>query len=191
MKMKPIFVGAVLALSAFVANAAELTLFGETVSTVHRDEMRTAAKTNGARLIKSSGTSDVFDASRMGLPGAQTLEIVYLDGQLVMAQYALEKDSPTDEKLRKMLVSKYAYPTGGTPDPWAKTPRKFDDEYVGEGKYRWKFDNDMELVYTKEFFGERFLTYANKTAQAKMQRLLDSADKSGVSQAAKAKSNLF
>jgi len=191
MKIAHLIAGAVLATSAFAANAAELILFGEQLSVVDRTHLVAAAKAAGGKLTQSTATSDVFNASRMGLLGAQTLEIVYLNDHVVMAQYTLEKNSPTDERFRKMLVAKYGFPQTVDDAFRSTAPQKFDQEYVSDGKYRWKFGSSMELVFSKEFFGDRYLTYVNKPAQAQMQRLLDAADKKGAAQAAKAKSDVF
>lgn len=182
-------IGALLAASAFAANASELTLFGEPLRTADRAHLLAAAKAAGAKLVKSSAASDVFDASAMGLPGAQTLEIAYLNDQVVMAQYQLEKNSPTDERLRKMLVAKYGMPQGG--DALGSKAQQFAQQYVGDGKYRWSFDSNMELVFNKEFFGDRYLTYVNKTTQAKVQRMLDASERKGAARAAQSKSDIF
>lgn len=184
-------IGALLAASAVASSAAELTLFGEPLRTADRAHMLSAAKAGGAKLLKSSAASDVFDASAMGLPGAQKLEIAYLNGQVVMAQYKLEKNSPTDERFRKMLVAKYGMPQPVDDAFRGDKAQQFAQEYVGDGKYRWAFDNNMELVFTKEFFGDRYLTYVNKTAQAKVQRMLDAAEQKGAARAAKSKTDLF
>lgn len=191
MKLKPLFLAVLVSAPAFEAAAAELTLFGHQLQTVERTTLKSAAKAAGARLTKSTAATDVFDASSMGLPGAQKLEIVYLNNQVVMAQYKLEKSGRSDERFRKMLVAKYGYPRSvddafrGTP------PSKFDQQYVGDSKYRWSFDQGMELVYSKEFFGDRYLTYLNKDAQAEMQRKLDAMDTNGAAKDAKAKRNIF
>jgi hypothetical protein len=49
----------------------------------------------------------------------------------------------------------------------------------------------MQLVFTREFFGERYLTYVNMGLQAQMQRMLDTAAKNGASKSAQAKQQLF
>lgn len=191
MKTAPTLAGAILAASAFTANAAELILFGEQLSAVDRPHLVAAAKAAGGKLTRSTANSDVFNASGMGLLGAQTLEIVYLNGHVVMAQYVLEKNSSTDERFRKMLVAKYGFPQSVDDTFRGTAPQKFDQEFIGDSKYRWKFDSSMELVFSREFFGDRFLTYVNKPAQAQMQRLLDAAEKKGAAQAAKAKTDVF
>lgn len=191
MKIAPLLAGAILAVGAFAANAAELILFGEQLNAVDRLHLVAAAKAAGGKLTRSTASSDVFNASAIGLPGAQTLELVYLNGQVVMAQYTLEQFSSTDERLRKMLVSKYGFPQSVDNTSFGTSPAKFDQQYVGDGKYRWPFDSDMELVFSKEFSGGRYLTYVNKPLQAQLQHKLESADKQSASQAAKAKHDVF
>ena len=191
MKLMSILSGALLATSAFAASAANLILFGEQLNTVDRAHMRTAAKAAGAKLVKSTDTTDLYDAKTIGLLGAQTLEVVYLNNQVVMAQYTLEKGSATDERFRKMLVAKYGFPQSVDDTFRGTTPQKFDQQYVGDAKYRWKFDDDMELVFAKEFFGERYLTYLNKPVHAQLKRKLEAAEANGAARAAQAKSSVF
>ena len=192
MKMKSMLIGAVLAVSTLAAHAAELTLFGQQLNTVSRDALKQAAKDNGARLTSSSEGKDIFDASQLGLPGAATLEVVYLQNKVVMAQYLFPSGMPdVDERFRKMLVSKYGNPVS-VDNTFTGTPvTRFAGQYVGDGKYSWRFNGGMDLVYTHEFFGQRYLTYVNRSEQTKMQHLLDAASKNGAEKAAKAKQDLF
>ena len=191
MKLVSILAGAVLASSTLVASAADLTLFGEQLHSVDRAHLRAAAKAAGAKLVKSTDTTDLFNAKAIGLLGAQTLELVFLNDHVVMAQYTLEKGSETDERFRKMLVAKYGFPQSVDDTFHGSSPQKFDQQYVGDSKYRWRFDNDMELVFSKEFFGERYLTYLNKPVHAQLKRKLEAAEANGATRAAKAKSSVF
>jgi hypothetical protein len=190
--MKSMLIGAVLATSTLAAHAAELTLFGQQLNAVSRESLKQAAKDSGARLTSSSEGKDVFDASQLGLPGASTLEVVYLQDKVVMAQYLFPSGMPeVDERFRKMLVSKYGKPASVDNDFTGTPVSQFAGQYVGDGKYSWRFNGGMDLVYTHEFFGQRYLTYVNRSAQAKMQHLLDAASKHGADKAAKAKQDLF
>lgn len=191
MKFAFLMVGALLAAQSLPVYAADLTLFGEQLNTVERPQLRAAAKAAGAKLVKSTETTELYDAKSIGLPGANTLELVYLDGRVVMAQYALEKGSKTDERFRKMLVAKYGLPHSVDDTFRGTSPQKFDQQYIGDSKYRWKFDNSMELVFSKEFFGERYLTYVNKPVHEQLKRKLDDSESKGAARAAKAKSDIF
>lgn len=191
MKIVTICAGALCAAAWLPASAAELTLFGQQLRTADRAAITTAAESAGAKLKKSTSASDIYDATNIGVPGAETLEVVYLDGRVVMAQYKLEKHGRTDEGFRKMLVAKYGLPATVEATLNPSKPRQFDSQYIGDGKYRWQFDNNMDLVFSKEFFGDRYLTYVNKPAQAQMQRLLDEAEKKRAGQAARAKADVF
>jgi hypothetical protein len=191
MKHASILAGMLLAATALSASAAELTLFGQPLPTVDRATLTAAATSAGAKLSKSTEAGDTFDASGVGIPGAQSLEVVYLNGRVVLAQYKLEKHSSTDESFRKMLVAKYGYPSSVDRTLNPSTPKEFDQQYISDGKYRWKFDRGMDLVFSKEFFGDRYLTYVNKPMEAQMQRLLDAAEKKRAGEAAKAKSDVF
>ena len=191
MKLMSMLAGALLATCTLAASAANLTLFGEQLHTVDRAHMRAAAKAAGAKLVKSTDTTDLYNAKAIGLLGAQTLELVYLNDQVVMAQYTLEKASDTDERFRKMLVAKYGFPQSVDDTFRGSAPQKFDQQYVGDSKYRWQFDDDMELVFAKEFFGDRYLTYLNKPVHAQLKRKLEAAEASGAARAAKAKSSVF
>lgn len=191
MKRKSLMVGALLAFCAFGAGAAELTLFGLPLSSAHRADIKAAALAAGARLTHAGRDSDKFNAAKLGLPGAQTLEIVYLHDNIVMAQYAMSKEEADDERFRRMLAAKYGNPQPvENPFPTSNT-RSFTEQSIPDGKYRWKFDNNTELVFTKEFFGDRFLTYVNKTSHAEMSQKLRESEQNSAAQAAKAKSAVF
>jgi hypothetical protein len=187
--MKSMFLGALLAASTLAAHAGELTLFGKQLNATSRTEIEAAAKASGAQLTSSNETTDVFDPAALGLPGTTSFEVVFLNDHVVMAQYTLDKSTlATDERFRKMLIAKYGFPQHVDDD----TPtQQFADEFTSATKFRWQFAGNMELVFTKEFFGDRYLTYVNKSLQARMQHMLDSDDQKGAAKAAKAKQDLF
>lgn len=166
-----------------VTTAAELTLFDIPLRTASRQDIGNAITKAGGKLRSSSRDADQYDASAIGLPGATSLEVIYLQNKLVMAQYSLSKgDLELDERIRKMLVAKYGQPQG---------EHDFDREYIGDGKYRWRFDNSMELVFTKEFFGSRYLSYVNKPEEARLGALVKEADNQAAAKEAAAKSSVF
>lgn len=171
-----------LVLFSTISTAAELTLFDTPLRTASREEIRSAITKAGGKLKSSSRDVDQYDSRSIGLPGAGELEVVYLEKKLVMAQYSLSGDMKQDERVRKMLTSKYGQPQGRG---------NFDGEYIDDGKYRWAFDNNMELVFTKEFFGSRFISYVNKFEEAKLGRLIKEADRRSAEKEADAKKSVF
>lgn len=174
---------AALVLYSTLSIAAELALFDIPLRAASREEIRSAITKAGGKLTSSSRDVDQYDARSIGLPGATELEVVYLENKLVMAQYSLSRDMKQDERVRKMLTSKYGQPLEGRGN--------FDGEYIGDGKYRWVFDNKMELVFTKEFFGSRFISYVNKVEEARLGRLVKEADKRAAEKEASAKKSVF
>lgn len=166
-----------------LTQAAELTLFEMPLRTAGREEMRSAIIQSGGRLKSSSSDIDKYDASQIGLPGATSLDVVYLDGKLVLAQYELRFDQKTEERMRKMLTAKYGQPRGET---------RFDAEYLSGGKYRWLFDNTMELVFSKNFGSSvSLLSYVNRTEQARLERRVKEQDKRSAEHEAASKKSVF
>lgn len=175
---------AVLILHSAITFAAELTLFDIPLRTASREEIRGAITKAGGKLKSSSRDGDQYDATAIGLPGATQLEVIYLENKLVMAQYSLSVDMKKEERIRKMLVSKYGQPSGRG---------NFDSEYIGNGKYRWAFDNNMELVFAKDFFPSvpTYLTYVNKQEEAKFGQLIKDADRRAAEKEAASKKSVF
>lgn len=163
MKNPTPFVAAVLlAASTFAAHAVELELFGLKLADAATEQVRAEAIGAGARPASTKGALATFNASRLGLPGAQTLELTSMSGKVVVAQYFFGKYShKTDETLRKMLVEKYGQPARKT-GAGLGASKDFAGQYIGDGSYAWDFDRDMQLVYRKEFFGEVYLSYVNR-----------------------------
>ena len=180
--MRKYLVLAALLVNTAIAFGAELTLFDIPLRTASREEIRGAITKAGGKLKSSSRDIDQYDATAIGLPGAEQLEVIYLGNKLVMAQYSLSVDSKKDERVRKMLVSKYGQP-GGRGD--------FDGEYRGGGKHRWGFDNGMELVFTKEGFRGPYISYVNKIEEARLGKLVKEADKRAVEKEAASKKSVF
>lgn len=180
--MRKYLIMATMMLHASLAVGAELTLFDISLRTASRDEVRKAITKAGGKLKTSSRDVDKYDASAIGLPEAEELEVIYLENKLVIAQYSLSRHGGQDERVRKMLTAKYGQPRDG---------REFDSEYVGDGKYHWRFDNGMELVYTKEFFGDRYISYVNTVQQARLAQIVKDADRRSAEKEAAAKKNVF
>lgn len=180
--MRKLAVLTALMLLTIVSSAAELAVFDIPLRTASREEIRGAITKAGGKLKSSSRDVDKYDARSIGLPGATELEVVYLENRLVMAQYSLTVDMKQEERVRKMLVSKYGQPGGRG---------NFDDEHIGTGKFRWAFDNNMELVFTKEFFGARYISYVNKAEEARLGKLVKDADKRAAEEEAAKKKSVF
>lgn len=174
-------------LAAAFANAAELTLFDVPLRTASREEIRAAIVGVGGRLNTNSRDREVYDARNIGLPGATQLEVVYLNDHLVMAQYTLNLHGNDDEHVRKMLTAKYGQPGS------SGTRGKFDVQYISHGKYRWSFDHGMELVFTRDFFPSKptYLSYVNKTEQARLEKLVKDAAQQAAEREAAAKKSVF
>lgn len=183
--MRKFLAMAALVLYATLSTAAELTLFDIPLRTASREEIRSAITKAGGKLKSSSRDVDQYDARSIGLPGATELEVVYLENKLVMAQYSLSVDMKQEERVRKMLTSKYGQPDGGRGN--------FDGEYISNGKYRWAFDSNMELVFTKDFFPSvpKYLSYVSKVEEARLGRLVKEADKRAAEKEAGAKKSVF
>lgn len=165
-----------------LSQAAELTLFDIPLRTASREEIRSAIAKAGGRLKSSLQDIDKYDASQIGLPGATTLEVIYLGGKLVLAQYELRLDQKTGERVRKMLTAKYGQPRGET---------GFDAEYGGNGKHRWPFDNTMELIFSQDSWSGSTLSYVNRTEHARLERLVKEQDKRAAEREAASKKSVF
>jgi hypothetical protein len=173
-----------LCLFATFSQATELTLFDIPLRVSSREAVRSAIIQAGGQLTSSSKDSDQYNASKIGLPGATSLEVVYLDGKFVLAQYSFTMDAETEERLRKMIVSKYGNPQGGKYRP-------FDGQFIDDGKYRWIFDQKMELIFTAEFFGARYLTYVNRYQQSQLEQLVKEQDRRAAEKEADKKKSIF
>ena len=155
-----------------LAAAAELTLFDLTLRGSSRAQVRDAIEQAGAQRIKASPDIDEYDVKAVGLPGAETLEVVFVNDVFVLARYVIDGSGATGERLRKMRRTKYGDPTGGA---------AFASEYLSEGKYRWHFDGNMELVYTKNFFRTVHLTYVDRAQLKKLEQLVRQMERDTVS----------
>jgi hypothetical protein len=109
-------------LSGLSARAAELSLFDVPLRDATPVALHAAALAAGARLVKSSAGHRVYDASRIALSGAHTLETLFEGEQLVVAAYSFKRGSTGDYELRRLLAAQYG-PTYvlSTPMP-AMTP---------------------------------------------------------------------
>lgn len=174
-------------LAATFVNAAELTLFDIPIRTAAREEIRTAIVGVGGKLRLNSRDREVYDARGIGLPGATELEVIYLQDRLVMAQYILDLHGTSDEHLRKMLTSKYGQPRA------AAGQTRFDEQHIREGKYRWSFDHEMELVFTRDFFlqAPTFLSYVNKAELSRLEKQVKDAAQRAAEREAAAKKSIF
>jgi hypothetical protein len=183
MKIKIMVLVAFLTMASAVC-AAELKLFEVELRNASRSEITAAIAGAGARKTSGGKDLETWNASKINLPGAQELEVVYLDDKLVLVQYKFTRsDSKADERLRKMIISKYGLPQDGD--------SKFGDQFGPDGKFHWKFEGGMELIYTKEFFGTVYLTYVNKSEQSKLEARVKSADLARTQHEAKKSASAF
>jgi hypothetical protein len=152
------------------AGAAELSLFNVTLSDATPASLHQAALAAGARLIKSSGGRRVYDASRIGLPGARTLETLFDGERFVIAAYTFKRTTSTDYELRRLLIAKYGQAKIVTRE--GKTYEvDISGRYHDGGIYQWSVDPPMELIYADllESLGppshdyQTRLTYVNRT----------------------------
>lgn len=184
---------AALILNTAITFAAELTLFDIPLRTASRGEIRSAITKAGGKIKSPSRDVDQYDATAIGLPGATQLEVIYLDNKLVMAQYSLSVDAKQEERVRKMLASKYGQPMSDSIFDVRGGRGNFDSEYISDGKYRWAFDNDMELVFKKDLFpsAPKYLSYVNKQEEARLGRLVKDVDKRAAEKEAASKKSVF
>lgn len=163
-----------LAAASASAMAADLELFNLKLAEASADQVRAAAIGAGARPVGPDGAIARLDVSRIGLPGARTLELTSVSGKVMTAQYYFGKDSyQTDERLRKMLLAKYGPPQKAKATFYAGD---FAAQHINDGSYIWNFDGDMQMVYRKEFFGEVYLSYVNTKLLAAVERATKAQD---------------
>lgn len=164
--------------AAFQANAAELTLFDVELRTATPEQLHRAAVAGGAHLLTWSGGHRVYDASRVGLPGARRLEVLFDGDRFVVAAYTFDDNSRTDHELRRMLAAKYGPPyvilSGGKRYEPDLTARFYD-----MADARWDLAPPMQLVYTQyafnpKKFGQREtrLSYVNPIAFDELEQRL-------------------
>ncbi len=172
--MKARFVIACLALSmALNAGAAELTLFDNVLRTVARDQLRAAVERSGGKLISSVGDIDQFNVEKIGLNGAKALEVVFIDGQFVLAKYTFKIEYGKVEEFRAMLFAKYG-------------PQAVQE------KQRWEFDGGMQLVFYKPFLGDRcYLTYVHRGRLSVLEARSKAVDQTTAQRRAASNKSLF
>lgn len=188
--MKKLAIALLLAGGMTAAHAAELMLYDIPLQGASRTALKQAVTAAGGRQVGASNEGlDEFDVSRVkGLPGVKKLTAVFFQDTLVMAQYVLPEDSETDEKIRRMLTQKYGNPV--TAQSFSNKPN-LTGAYIDTGRYTWHFDNKMDLVYKHEFSGPHFLTYLNRTQEAKLTAALKTADDNEARKAASERTRAF
>jgi hypothetical protein len=166
------------------APPTSLSLFGVTLSHSTRSDVHKAVVAAGGRLLEHKGNQDLYEAHALALPEALRLRIIYLDDRFVLAQYEFSKGGEKDELLRRMLTEKYGLPEQLS--AFGMTGH-FDGQYIADGKYTWRFRDNMTLTYDLEFFGERFLSYVDRKSEAELEARLEAA---AAREAGKASHNL-
>lgn len=149
--------------------AAELSLFDIDLRTATPLRLHQAAVAAGAQPLNKLPGHRLYDATKLGLPGAQRLELLF-DGEVfVAAAYTFDERSRNSHELRRLLVAKYGAPylllNGKRHEP------DITGRYFEFGTVRWGMGEPMELVYTeyapnpRKFGGfETRLTYLNRAA---------------------------
>ena len=136
--------------------AAELTLFDLELRNVTPATLHQAALAAGARPISSSRGHRVYDATRIGLPGARRLETLFDGEQFVVAAYTFDSNSRSDQELRRLLVARYGPPYAllngrrYTPD--------ITTRYAEVPEARWDVEVPLELIYTQLARSTRSIT---------------------------------
>lgn len=157
------FIGLLISISGPIS-AAELTLFGSTLHDATRSSIRETIKRAGGILQRSEGDLDKFKKGSIPLEQVSTIEALYFRNKLVYVQYKVVSDISKQEEFRKILVSKYGQPS--MDNNFFNKNFDFSDKYLRDGKYRWLFDNNMELVFNLPFssiLGSPTLTYVNRS----------------------------
>ena len=163
----------VLMVASAVCHSAEVTLFDVPLRTAGRNDIRAAILQAGGTEISSTRDVETYNARKIGLPGAINLEVIYLNDRFVMAQYALNVHYNDEEQFRKMLVSKYGQP--GRSTNAMDRGRRFDAQYISDGKYFWQFEGQMEIVFNKPWDSTEnpTLSYVSRVEQAKLNKLVE------------------
>lgn len=157
------------------AFSQELMLFDLPLQNANRASLKAAILKAGGRLVSSKGPVDKYDARKIGLPGAQTITVLYSGDQFVLAQYSFPDYFEAEERLRRMLVAKYGKPQGvqGT---FSRGTSDFDGEYISDGVYYWKYTGGMEVQYNKPFSDPITLSYVNTSEKTKLDAQMESAE---------------
>lgn len=155
--------------------AERLALFGVDFAEATRESMAEAINNSGGKKISSKGPLDIFDVSKVGVPGANKLTVLYYEGKLVLANYSLALNDANETKLRRILAGKYGLPFEGFV---SERQARLFMQYNSSGEYRWKFDDGMEIQYKREFGSDdpKILTYVNKYEKKRMDAVMEAAD---------------
>jgi hypothetical protein len=185
MKFGTRWLAALMLLSGLTARAAELSLFEVPLREATPTTLHAAALASGAKLVKSDAGHRVYDASRIALPGAHTLETLFDGEQFVVAAYSFRRGSTGDYELRRLLAAKYgpAYIVLGSGKRHAVD---LAERYPDVIECRWDVDAPLELIYnTMEaaprrpgtFDYETRLTYLNRPLFEALQQRTAAAQK--------------
>ena len=124
-------------LAFFISPVFALSLFGQDLQQISRDDMRSAIKKNGAILIKEAGSDGFFDEykSQNLLPGSSRLYVGYekQDNKLAFVEYAF--DGLSHPHLMPMLAEKYG------------KPQKIRARYQSDVQYKWQVEGVQILLY--------------------------------------------
>jgi hypothetical protein len=116
---------------------AATMLFGVDLQLATRDEMRTAVRNSGAKLIKEAGSDDFFDEYGSGslLQGSSRLYLGYVkkDNRLAFVEYQLE--GLHHPQMIQKLTIKYG------------KPETVSGKFFSDNRHQWLSDGVKILMY--------------------------------------------
>lgn len=179
-----------------------LELFELEVQHAKRAQLRAAIlNAKGVPQASKNPHIDVYDVSAIELPAVKQLDVLFEGDNLVFATYHADDtrtDTAADEKLRKMLVTKYGAPrhlpeTGDVDMSKSREVREdtFTHPYGGSGRYVWTFAGGMQLIYKKSFFGRLDLSYVDSTRLKAIHAAAEQQDQADTRAQAADKGNAF
>lgn len=173
---------ALLALAAVMtiartALATELTLFDIELQTVTPASLHRAAVDAGAKLQRESDGHRVYDARKLGVPGALSLETLFDGERFVVAAYSFGWQPDAEYELRRLLVEKYG--PAHFMHQGKRHEIKLDERHAEAHGATWNFDAAMELVYNSGLpvWTPARLTYVNRPLFEALERREKQAQK--------------
>ncbi len=167
-------------------SAAELTLFDVELRTATPEQLHRAALAAGARPLIRSGGHRIYDVTKVGLPGARRLEVLFDGERFVIAAYTFDDDSRSDHELRRLLAAKYGPAYVILKDLVRNDGQRYEPDLTARhydmGDARWDMEPPMQLVYTQHAFNptkawheEVRLSYVNPIAFEALEKRLRAA----------------
>jgi len=142
-----------------LAQSGGLTLYGVDLKNAKVPQFVAAAKAAGAKATGDGPAFLSFDVAPTGVPALKTLVVLFSRDSLVAAQFNVVEHGAENETLRKMLKAKYGPPQ--VVSDWSAGSKKFDEVYLSDGTYTWKFAGGMTLTFKNTHMKGTTLTYAD------------------------------